>query len=265
MRIIEECLNMRFIFRRFLPCSSHHIRESERVTQHEPSGVVITPELNRRPLHRVPRFRSIPRNLARRTTSTNVEANNRSEVSSQIISAASTCEQFRRVVELHLFSGSEISDENMTRAVELLFSWLKEVLLFLPQYGLPNIDAKASIEAFLKHKIPMLLNTLKGDDPRSYIDTFMNAICQLKKLLLDCIGSYNTTIFWDQIDRTLFGNFSETNENRELVQFQRAIMRHTYSEVQIRNASVENFIVKKTTFNENKPSTSVQVSIFKYM
>lgn len=244
-----------------MPCSSHHIRESERAAQHDPSGVVIGPEFTRRAFPRVSRFRSLPRNLARRTASTNGEAN-RSEVSSQTISAASTCEQFRRVVELHLFSGSEISDQNMARAVELLLFWIEDALLFLPQYGLPNIDARASIEAFLKQKIPILLNNLKRDDPRSFIDSFMNAICQLKKLLYECIGSYNTTLFWDQIDRTLFGNFSETSENRELVQFQRAIMRHTYSEAQIRNANIANYIVKKTKtiVTENKPSTSVQVS-----
>lgn len=154
----------------------------------------------------------------------------------------------------------------MTRAVELLFFWIEDVLLFLPQYGLPHIDARASIEAFLKQKIPILLTTLKRDDPRSFIDSFMNAICQLKKLLFECIGSYNTTLFWDQIDRTLFGNFSETNENRELVQFQRAIMRHTYNEAQIRNANISTYIVKKpkASVDVNKPSTSVQVSDTNY-
>ncbi|KAL5289899.1 BAG6 family protein [Megaselia abdita] len=249
-------------FDRFLPCSSHHIRESERAAQSDPSGVVLGPEFTRRAFPRVSRFRSLPRNLARRSTPLNAEST-RSEVSSQTISAASTCEQFRRLVELHLFSGLEISDQYMTRAIELLFFWIEDALLFLPQYGLPNIDARASIEAFLKHKVPILLNTLRREDPRSFIDSFMNAICQLKKLLFECIGTYNTTLFWDQIDRTLFGNFSENNENRELVQFQRAIMRHTYNESQIRNANISKFIIKKTKetpVDGNKPSTSLQVS-----
>lgn len=247
-----------------MPCSSHHIRENERSNQQDGSSVVLGPEFTRRAFPRVSRFRSIPRNMARRHAPFN-EEQNRSEISSQTISAASTCEQFRRMVELYLFSGSEISEQNMTRAIELLFGWIEDVLLFLPQYGLPNIDARASIEAFLKYKTPILLTILKRDDPRSFIDSFMNAICQLKKLLFECIGSHNTTLFWNHIDRTLFGNFSETSNNRELVQFQRAIMRHTYNESQIRNANVSNFIVKKTEADENKPSTSVQVSINIYI
>ncbi|XP_055378657.1 large proline-rich protein BAG6 isoform X2 [Condylostylus longicornis] len=130
----------------------------------------------------------------------------------------------------NLFAGSTITEENMTNAINTFIQMLNDVLMFLPQFDLPDYDARASVENFLRNRIPFIINLIHEDSSDDFGTRFLRELIQfvqrLLMILVTCVGRNNAEIYLNQISQmAILSEIAEEQEPR------RTLHRHLMSAI----------------------------------
>lgn len=218
-----------------MPCSSHHIRESDVGSdQPIPNTYLRARNQVRRRQPPPPPQENSAASTPRSTTTTQPLSSTRSSSSEDIFNLSfedyntpinlfgsnltlrdlvdiapspSTLNRIRS--ELHafivntLFSGSPISEENMSEAINQVIQQLNAALIFLPQFDLPDYDSRASVENFIRNTLPFIINLIREDDTTEFgtrlLRELINFVRRLFVILITCVGRSNAELFLHQV------------------------------------------------------------------
>lgn len=130
----------------------------------------------------------------------------------------------------NFFSGSTITENNMNVGINNLIQMLNDALIFLPQFDLPDYDARASIENCLRNSLPFIINLIYVDDTHEFGTRLLRELMQLVErlfvILVTCIGRNNTELYLNQIAQMAIAS-NNAGEQEPL----RALQRHLMSAV----------------------------------
>lgn len=222
--------NMLSSFDRFLPCNSHHIRDSEsrengaNNNNNSINQTFAPPRVQTRVLRRVrrPNSTSLPGNLdgivspAASTRSPSPSMRSSSGSRATLVGRLANCpggsnhtrnclrNQLISFIGSTMFDNSPVSEVGMSAAIEKAIVYLNEILVFLPQYDTEEYNSRASVEKLVRSTIPLIINLINDT---SDIFNFETRLHQELKTLFDrlfgilyvCVGQMNAELYWGQI------------------------------------------------------------------
>lgn len=220
--------NMMSSFDRFLPCSSHHVREPEHVNANNSSGANTGTSaqngarVNQRTLRNItdlfhrsgPPFVSAPLLGVRANAAIAAAARSTAASSARSTLAARTPEpqlpavvpavridsetrrrlclrvQLLNFIKDRMFAGAPINEDTITEAVNKAIRWLHDVLFFLPQYDLPRYNSRDSIEKLLRHSLPGIIDLVNRsqDNVQDFEQRLSDLITRLMKRLFSILA-----------------------------------------------------------------------------
>lgn len=228
--------NMVSSFDRFLPCSSHHIRETEQNENHPHMPTTIYTR-NRMGQMRQPRRQPGGENptvaTSRNTTAANAPSATSNNTGNEFLNLSNEESNFpfhlfginsplrdlfnipnpvilnrirnelRAFILNTLFVGSPMTSENMDEAINRVIRMLNSVLVFLPQFDLPDYDARASVENFLRNTLPFIFSLIQEDDSDEFGTRFLRELLSFMRrifvILVTCIGRANAELYLNQV------------------------------------------------------------------
>ncbi|XP_037905199.1 large proline-rich protein BAG6 isoform X6 [Hermetia illucens] len=228
--------NMVSSFDRFLPCSSHHIRETEQNENHPHMPTTIYTR-NRMGQMRQPRRQPGGENptvaTSRNATAANAPSATSNNAGNEFLNLSNEETNFpfhlfginsplrdlfnvpnpvilnrirnelRAFILNTLFVGSPMTSENMDEAINRVIRMLNSVLVFLPQFDLPDYDARASVENFLRNTLPFIFSLIQEDDSDEFGTRFLRELLSFMRrifvILVTCIGRANAELYLNQV------------------------------------------------------------------
>ncbi|XP_004524578.1 GATA zinc finger domain-containing protein 14 isoform X2 [Ceratitis capitata] len=232
--------NMMSSFDRFLPCNSHHIREPE--TNSNGNGGNGTNGGNATPVNAntnsttnnpTPQVRAAntpnprpPRTLADilsvgratptaggPTTSTIDQIRNllygpSTSSPSGSTPTASSCRlqaEFRNFFAEQLFYNTLINEQTVPPIVDSTILWMNRILVRLPEYELPEVDARKSVANIVRLMLPQFIETVvDGQCSMSEFEERLMKICKdfitrLYSVFIICAGRSNADVYWPTV------------------------------------------------------------------
>uniref|UniRef100_A0A1Q3G279 Large proline-rich protein BAG6 n=1 Tax=Culex tarsalis TaxID=7177 RepID=A0A1Q3G279_CULTA len=217
-------------FDRFLPCNSHHIRESgdrgpETITlgtsnnSSNNSSSGTTPASAGQPSAPPSEsLASLPFNLfGSQFTLADFE---------QIVPNPNTLNRIRDSLQTYvvqtLFNGEPISEGTMPNAMNELIRHLEPILSLVSRYDLPDYDTRASFENLIRSSVPFCMNLIREDSSQQFgvrlLRFLITFVRRFFMILVVCVGPANAESFSRELfNIAMCGTLDSNNVAPELL------------------------------------------------
>ncbi|XP_059614163.1 large proline-rich protein BAG6 isoform X2 [Phlebotomus argentipes] len=265
-------------FDRFLPCNSHHIRDSNtgqpigeqqraRATaqqgaanQGRPPAAGGEDPANANPPQAPP---TVP------LFGNPFDVFQVLQVGPQLINEIRS--HLQSFVRDQFFSGGAATEENTAQAVDIFMGHMDQLLAVLPRVEDSDYDARASVENLLRATIPRAFDVIMSENPsdfgRRLLSMFHNFSQRLCRILLLCLGRENAGRYLSQITRMSLDNQEPTNNIGETTM--RLFHRQLMDEIErildsVRNVSqeeIQTFLVIRARAPPPPPPPTVEIPV----